>query len=111
MDKMNGDGQRPPTQDDAPEPGNARFPAQGSGSGGGGGGAQPGQPGEGGGRRRFRRQRRGGRGRGRNKSGVGTGQGPQANQAGYAPPLDAQGRIYDIENEPADGADDGGGEE
>ena len=108
-----GDGQRPPVQDEAPEPGNARFPAQaqpggqgGGGGGGGGQGGQPGQPGEGGGRRRFRRQRRGGRGRGRNKGGGGGSGQANQNQPGYAPPLDAQGRIYDVENEADDGEGD-----
>src|SRR5512140_570858 len=98
---MSGEGQRPPVQDDAPEPGNARYPAPQAAPGGNG---QGGQPAEGGGRRRFRRQRRGGRGRGRNKQG---GQQQQAqNQPGYAPPLDSQGRIFDIENE-AEGDDEG----
>jgi transcription termination factor Rho len=93
---MNGDEQRPSgsnaeaqPQHDAPEPGNSRLPqAQ----------QQPGangQPqGEGGGRRRFRRQRRGGRGRGRRN---------QHNQQ-VQPPLDAQGRIVDVEND--DGTDE-----
>jgi transcription termination factor Rho len=92
---MNGEGQRPPAAvedvqaaHEAPEPGNARFP-------------QPGQqqqangqqhPGEGGGRRKFRRQRRGGRGRGRNRA--------QHGQNNVQAPLDAQGRIVDIENDP-----------
>jgi transcription termination factor Rho len=100
---MSTEGQRPPAEapaHDAPEPGNARYPQP-------NGGAQPnGQQGtnqaanagEGGGRRRFRRQRRGGRGRGRGKGGAG-GQGPKSNEPGYSPPLDAQGRIYDVEND------------
>src|SRR5262245_46936731 len=96
--KMNGEGQRPPNNEpqaqahDAAEPGNARYPQHGAPNG-----QQP-QEGEGGGGRpRFGRQRRGGRGRGRNK-----GQHHQNVQA----PLDAQGRILDVENEvlPDDGA-------
>ncbi|HXN55598.1 MAG TPA: transcription termination factor Rho [Myxococcales bacterium] len=99
---MSTEGQRPPAEapaHDAPEPGNARYPQP-------NGGAQPnGQQGtnqaanagEGGGRRRFRRQRRGGRGRGRGKGGGGQGQ--KSNEPGYSPPLDAQGRIYDVEND------------
>jgi len=100
---MSADGQRPP--DDAPEPGNARLPAQ--------SGAAQGQPGQGGqpagegGRRRFRRQRRGGRGRGKGKP---NGGGQQQNLPGYAPPLDAQGRIFDIENELDDDGPDEEGE-
>src|SRR6267143_870006 len=95
---MNGEGQRPPNNEpqaqahDAPEPGNARYPQHAP------NGQQPQQPqGEGGGRRRFRRQRRGGRGRGRNKG----------HQQNVPAPLDAQGRILDVENELA--PDDGGG--
>jgi transcription termination factor Rho len=92
---MNGEGQRPPGTEtqpahDTPEPGNARYP-QNTPNG------QQQQPSEGGGRRRFRRQRRGGRGRGRNR-----GQHQQNVQA----PLDAQGRILDVEN---DGLPDEGG--
>src|SRR5437763_12743 len=98
---MNGEGQRPPGTDpqaahDAPEPGNARDPQHTP----NGQQQQQQQPGEGGGgRRRFRRQRRGGRGRGRNR-----GQHQQNVQA----PLDAQGRILDVENEglPDDGGPD-----
>jgi len=93
--QMNGEGQRPPaagndTQpaSDAPEPGNARFPQHAQGSGHNGQ-PQP-QQGEGGGRRRFRRQRRGGRGRGRNKG---------QHHQNVQPPLDAQGRILDVEND------------
>src|SRR5258708_7963153 len=97
---MNGEGQRPPTppepaqaSTDAPEPGNARYP-QPVQNGAQHNGQQQGQPGqgEGGGRRRFRRQRRGGRGR-RGKGGQGQGQNP------VQPPLDAQGRIVDVEND------------
>jgi transcription termination factor Rho len=51
---------------------------------------QEGQASAGGGRRRFRRNRRGGRGR-RGKGGHGQGQVPA--------PLDAQGRIVDVEND------------
>src|SRR5438270_2069893 len=93
---MNGEEQRPSgssaeaqPQHDMPEPGNSRLPQ-----------AQPqqganGQPqGEGGSRRRFRRQRRGGRGRGRRN---------QHGQQQVQPPLDAQGRILDVEND--DGAE------
>jgi transcription termination factor Rho len=99
--KMNGEGQRPPNNEpqaqahDAPEPGNARYPQHAP------NGQQPQQQqqqGEGGGgRRRFRRQRRGGRGRGRNKG---------QHHQNVQPPLDAQGRILDVENEllPDDGA-------
>ncbi len=117
---MNGEGQRPPESStpkvskdvetkvahDAPEPGNARYPTQpagaqnGNGQHGGGQGQQAQQAGgaqEGSGRRRFRRQRRGGRGRGRNK-----GSEKDKNQPGYTPPLDAQGRIVDVENDEAD---------
>src|SRR6267143_154639 len=97
---MNGEGQRPPNNEpqaqahDAPEPGNARYPQHAP------NGQQPQQPqGEGGGRRRFRRQRRGGRGRGRNKG----------HHQNVAAPLDAQGRILDVENELA--PDDGTGNE
>ena len=92
---MSADGQRPP--DDGPELGNARVPPQAA-------GGQPGQAaaGEGGGRRRFRRQRRGGRGRGKGKAGSG-----EQNAPGYAPPLDAQGRIIDVENDDVEGDDDG----
>ncbi|MCA1828184.1 MAG: transcription termination factor Rho [Myxococcales bacterium] len=57
-----------------------------------------GQQGEGGGRRRFRRQRRGGRGR------RGKGGGGQHGQNQVQPPLDAQGRIVDVEN---DGLEEG----
>ena len=96
---MNGEGQRPPNNEpqapahDAPEPGNARYPQQHAGNG-----QQQAPPqGEGGGRRRFRRQRRGGRGRGRNKGGQ--------HHQNVAAPLDAQGRILDVENEV--GSDDG----
>jgi len=87
--KMNGEGQRPPSGEtqvqahDAPEPGNARYPQQHAPNG-------QQQQGEGGGRRRFRRQRRGGRGRGRNKGG---------HHQNVQAPLDAQGRILDVENE------------
>ncbi len=97
---MNGEGHRPPTAPepvqaaDAPEPGNARYPQAGP------NGAPPGpqvqgqdpQGQGGGGRRRFRRQRRGGRGR----RGKGGGQHGQQN---VQPPLDAQGRIVDVEND------------
>src|SRR6266481_240965 len=93
---MNGEGQRPPAPPetaqaaaDAPEPGNARYPQPGvNGNGQQFGQGQEGQGG--GGRRRFRRNRRGGRGR-RGKGG-GQGQHPAA-------PLDAQGRIVDVEND------------
>jgi transcription termination factor Rho len=94
---MNGEGQRPPGPEtppahDAPEPGNARYPQNNAPNG------QQQQSGEaGGGRRRFRRQRRGGRGRGRNR-----GQHQQNVQA----PLDAQGRILDVENDTM--SDEGG---
>ncbi len=102
---MNGEGQRPPSAPesaqaaDAPEPGNARNPQPGNGVSGqhaGGQGNPQGGPGgqdaqgQGGGRRRFRRQRRGGRGR-RGKGGG------QQNQV--SAPLDAQGRIVDVEND------------
>src|SRR6266850_1550197 len=105
---MNGEGQRPPAPPeaaqasaDAPEPGNSRYPQPGlngngqigqgpEGQGGGGGG--------GGGRRRFRRNRRGGRGR-RGKGGQGQ---------GLPAPLDAHGRIVDVEN---DQGEDSGPEE
>jgi len=114
---MNQEGQRPPAAEGSnPEPGNARVPAQpqrqqaepngnvavpngGQPPGGEGQGQPQGQGG--GGRRRFRRQRRGGRGR-RGKGGGGgqqPGGGPQV-QA----PLDAQGRIVDVENDEADDA-------
>jgi len=92
---MNGEGQRPPAppdtaqaSTDAPEPGNARYPQPGM---NGNANAQfgPGQESQGGGRRRFRRNRRGGRGR--RSKGQGQGQ--------VAPPLDAQGRIIDVEND------------
>ncbi|HEY2029587.1 MAG TPA: transcription termination factor Rho [Myxococcales bacterium] len=127
---MNGEGQRPPAPEakahnEAPEPGNARYPQEGARGGNGGGGgnnggggnaangnaangntfaagqnAQNGQQPQGEGRRRFRRNRRGGRGR----RGKGGGQGgPNQTPA----PLDAQGRIVDVEN---DAADDGGDE-
>src|SRR3989442_15722601 len=99
---MNGEGQRPPAAgndaqptSETPEPGNARFPQHAQ--GGGGHNGQPQQGGEGsGGRRRFRRQRRGGRGRGRNKG---------QHHQNVPAPLDAQGRILDVENELT--ADDG----
>ncbi len=90
---MNGEGQRPPTSNepqqahDAPEPGNARYPQHSP------NGQQQQPPSEGGGRRRFRRQRRGGRGRGRNKG---------QHHQNVPPPLDAQGRILDVENELAE---------
>ena len=103
---MNGEGQRPPVSPeptqasagDAPEPGNARYPQQGqNGQNGHNGqpqqGGQQGQAGEGG-RRKFRRQRRGGRGR-RGKGGA---QG-QPGQNNVQAPLDAQGRIVDVEND------------
>jgi transcription termination factor Rho len=98
---MNGEGHRPPAPSepaqasaDAPEPGNARYPQPGpNGSGGQQGQGQP-QEGQGGGRRRFRRNRRGGRGR----RGKGGGQHGQQVQ----PPLDAQGRIVDVENDDFD---------
>jgi transcription termination factor Rho len=98
---MNGEGQRPPAPPeaaqataDAPEPGNARYPQPGmNGNGQQLGQGQEGQGG-GGGRRRFRRNRRGGRGR-RGKGG-GQGQHPPA-------PLDAQGRIVDVENDETGG--------
>ncbi len=98
---MNGEGQRPPNQPDAhaaheaPEPGNAKLPpgVNGATQQSHGGQGQQGQDG-GGGKRKFRRQRRGGRGRGRNKQGS-----PQQNQPGYVAPLDAQGRIVDVEND------------
>src|SRR5690349_9704916 len=105
--RMNGEGQRPPAPaapqasgNDAPEPGNARYPQGGGGNGGGNpGNSQFGQPQgqqqEGQGRRKFRRNRRGGRGR-RGKGGGGHGQ-PQT-----PPPLDAQGRIVDVENDAVD---------
>jgi len=94
---MNGEGQRPPAppdtaqaSTDAPEPGNARYPQPGM-NGNANANVQfgPGQEAQGGGRRRFRRNRRGGRGR----RGKGQGQGQ------VAPPLDAQGRILDVEND------------
>ena len=94
---MNGEGQRPPGNEtqpahETPEPGNARYP-QNTPNG------QQQQSGEGGGgRRRFRRQRRGGRGRGRNRG---------QQQQNVPAPLDAQGRILDVENElPDDGGPD-----
>jgi transcription termination factor Rho len=94
---MNGEGQRPPGNEtqpahETPEPGNARYPQNTP------NGQQP-QSGEGGGgRRRFRRQRRGGRGRGRNRG---------QQQQNVPAPLDAQGRILDVENElPDDGGPD-----
>jgi transcription termination factor Rho len=105
---MNGEGQRPPAppeaaqaSTDAPEPGNSRYPQPGlngngqvaQGTEGQGGGAAGG-----GGRRRFRRNRRGGRGR-RGKGGQGQ---------GLPAPLDAQGRIVDVEN---DQGEDSGPEE
>src|SRR5713226_6849108 len=103
---MNGEGQRPPDNEpqaqahDAPEPGNARYPQHAP----NGQQQPPQQPqqqqGEGGaGRRRFRRQRRGGRGRGRNKG---------QHHQNVPAPLDAQGRILDVENElsPDDGGPD-----
>src|SRR5438874_115217 len=94
---MNGEGHRPPAppdtaqaSTDAPEPGNARYPQPGM-NGNANANVQfgPGQEAQGGGRRRFRRNRRGGRGR----RGKGQGQGQ------VAPPLDAQGRILDVEND------------
>src|SRR5581483_10667687 len=108
--KMNGEGQRPPAPPepaqvaaDAPEPGNARYPQPGMNGNGQLGQSQgqgQGQEGQGGGgRRRFRRNRRGGRGR-RGKGGHGQNQ--------VAAPLDAQGRIVDVENDPGE---DAGGEE
>jgi transcription termination factor Rho len=104
---MNGEGQRPPAPPeaaqaaaDAPEPGNARYPQPGM----NGNGQQQfgqGQEGQGGGgRRRFRRNRRGGRGR----RGKGGGQGQH-----QPAPLDAQGRIVDVENDETAG--DAGPEE
>ena len=99
---MNGEGQRPPSppepeRADAPEPGNSKYPQPGQNgvSPGGYNGQQQGgqgQQGEGGGRRRFRRQRRGGRGR-RGKGGG------QHGQNQVQAPLDAQGRIVDVEND------------
>ena len=108
---MNGEGQRPPappepaqaSSSDAPEPGNARYPQQPGINGNGQqfGQGQEGQPGGGGGgRRRFRRNRRGGRGR----RGKGGGQNPS-----QPPPLDAQGRIVDVENDFS--SDEGGPED
>src|SRR6266850_5458940 len=108
---MNGEGQRPPappepaqaSSSDAPEPGNARYPQQPGINGNGQqfGQGQEGQPGGGGGgRRRFRRNRRGGRGR----RGKGGGQNPS-----QPPPLDAQGRILDVENDFS--SDEGGPED
>ena len=106
---MDGEGQRPPAPPDtaqpaaadAPEPGNARYPQQ-QGVNGNGAGQyaqnQEGQGGGGGGRRRFRRNRRGGRGR--------RGKGHGQNQV--PAPLDAQGRIVDVEN---DGGQEGAAEE
>jgi transcription termination factor Rho len=104
---MNGEGQRPPAPPDtaqpaaadAPEPGNARYPQPGVNGNGAGQHAQnqEGQGG-GGGRRRFRRNRRGGRGR--------RGKGHGQNQV--PAPLDAQGRIVDVEN---DGGEEGAAEE
>jgi transcription termination factor Rho len=106
---MNGEGQRPPappepaqaSSPDAPEPGNARYPQPGiNGNGQQFGQGQEGQPAGGGGsRRRFRRNRRGGRGR------RGKGGGPNPSQP---PPLDAQGRIVDVEN---DFSEEGGPED
>jgi transcription termination factor Rho len=104
---MNGEGQRPPappdtaqsSTSDAPEPGNSRLPQPGGMNGNGNGQFPQGQEGQGGsGRRRFRRNRRGGRGR--------RGKGGGQNQV--AAPLDAQGRIVDVENDPGEegGADD-----
>ncbi len=93
---MNGEGQRPPNNEsqapahDTPEPGNARYPQHAP------NGQQQPQAEGGGGRRRFRRQRRGGRGRGRNKG---------QHHQNVPAPLDAQGRILDVENELT--ADDG----
>ncbi|MFL5309025.1 MAG: hypothetical protein ACJ79H_01090, partial [Myxococcales bacterium] len=98
---MNGEGQRPPNNEpqapahDTPEPGNARYPQHAP----NGQQPQPQQAAEAGGRRRFRRQRRGGRGRGRNKG----------HHQNVPAPLDAQGRILDVENELA--PDDGAGPE
>ncbi len=105
---MNGEGQRPGNQPDAhaahdaPEPGNAKLPPGLNGAQGHGGAAAQGQD-AGGGKRKFRRQRRGGRGRGRNKQGGN----PQQNQPGYVAPLDAQGRIVDVENDADGGGSDG----
>ena len=100
---MNGEGQRPPAPPDnaqsaadAPEPGNARYPtAPVNGNNGQYGGGQ-GQEGQGGGgRRKFRRNRRGGRGR--------RGKGGGQHQQQHVPaPLDAQGRIVDVENDDFD---------
>src|SRR2546425_9820234 len=93
---MNGEGQRPPAppdtaqaSTDAPEPGTARYPEPGV-NGNGNVQLGPAQEGQGGGGRRSRGTRRGGRGR-RGKGGQGQGQ--------VAPPLDAQGRIVDVEND------------
>jgi len=96
---MNGEGQRPPAPPepaqaaDAPEPGNARYPQPGgNGNGPFGQGGGQGPEGQGGsGRRRFRRNRRGGRGRRGKGGGHGQNQVPA--------PLDAQGRIVDVEND------------
>ena len=105
---MNGEGQRPPAPPDtaqpaaadAPEPGNARYPQQQGVNGNGAGQYAQNQEGQGGGggRRRFRRNRRGGRGR--------RGKGHGQNQV--PAPLDAQGRIVDVEN---DGGQEGAAEE
>jgi transcription termination factor Rho len=103
---MNGEGQRPPAPPDsaqpasadAPEPGNARYPQPVNGNGAGQFGQNQEGQGGGGGRRRFRRNRRGGRGR--------RGKGHGQNQV--PAPLDAQGRIVDVEN---DGGEEGGAEE
>ncbi|TMA74443.1 MAG: transcription termination factor Rho [Deltaproteobacteria bacterium] len=105
---MDGEGQRPPAPPDtaqpaaadAPEPGNARYPQQQGVNGNGAGQYAQNQEaqGGGGGRRRFRRNRRGGRGR--------RGKGHGQNQV--PAPLDAQGRIVDVEN---DGGQEGAAEE
>jgi len=105
---MDGEGQRPPAPPDtaqpaaadAPEPGNARYPQQQGVNGNGAGQYAQNQEaqGGGGGRRRFRRNRRGGRGR--------RGKGHGQNQV--SAPLDAQGRIVDVEN---DGGQEGAAEE
>src|SRR6266850_1135187 len=104
---MNGEGQRPPAPPetaqasaDAPEPGNSRYPQPGLNGNGQAAQGTEGQEGQGGGgRRRFRRNRRGGRGR-RGKGGQGQQQ---------PAPLDAQGRIVDVENDQMGG--EGAGEE
>src|SRR5438067_7087449 len=105
---MDGEGQRPPAPPDtaqpaaadAPEPGNARYPQQQGVNGNGAGQYAQNQEaqGGGGGRRRFRRNRRGGRGR----------RGKGHGQSQVPAPLDAQGRIVDVEN---DGSEEGAAEE